>query len=67
MNNLFRVHIIIPELPKHSREQITREEAPNPQVAFGRAIKKFEVKRGKAISSWVVMIERIAREDEKPA
>jgi hypothetical protein len=65
--NLFRVHIIIPELPKHSREQITREEAPNPQAAFSRAIKRFTVKRGKPISSWVVMIERVIREDEKPA
>ena len=64
--NLFRVHIIIPELPKHSREQITREEAPNPQAAFGKAIKKFTVKRGKVISSWVVLIERVPREDENP-
>lgn len=64
---IFRVHIIIPELPKHSREHISRQESPTPHGAVRKAMQKFVTVNSPAHSlqptAWVFLVEKMKQED----
>lgn len=64
---MFRVKILMPELPAQHREYAYRIPANNPQSAFSKAFRKALANdspaHGHKPSSWIIWMERVNMEE----
>ena len=64
---MFRVKILMPELPPQHREYIYRIPANNPQAAFSKAFRKAFANdspaHGHKPTCWIVVMERLSIEE----